>query len=87
MAATLIRYPDENGQGSADIIDLLTMYPDTRSRIVRLLGELEASYALARPSSSGPSGARIGQAESPHVSAELLGSFHVADVPGAGDHH
>ena len=35
---------DENGQ--ADIIDLLTMYPDARRRVVRLVGELEASDQL-----------------------------------------
>jgi hypothetical protein len=27
----------------ADMIDLLTMYPDERRRVVRLLGELEAN--------------------------------------------
>jgi len=29
----------------ADIIDLLTMYPDARRRVVRLLGEIEAATA------------------------------------------
>ena len=37
-----MRYRDQNGQGWADIIDLLTMYPDVRRRVVLLLGELEA---------------------------------------------
>ena len=37
-----MRYRDENGQRWADIIDLLTMYPDARRHVVRLLGELEA---------------------------------------------
>jgi hypothetical protein len=35
-----MRYRDENGQGWPDIIDLLSMYPDARRRVVRLLGEL-----------------------------------------------
>jgi hypothetical protein len=29
--------------GRADIIDLLTMYPDARRRVVRVLSEIEAS--------------------------------------------
>ena len=28
----------------ADIIDMLTMYPDARRRLVRVLGELEADH-------------------------------------------
>ena len=39
----LMRYRDENGQRWADIIDALTMNPDARRKVVRLLGELEAS--------------------------------------------
>jgi hypothetical protein len=35
-----MRYRDENGKGWADIIDFLTMWPDARRRVVRLLGEL-----------------------------------------------
>ena len=31
IASTLMRYRDENGQGWADIIDLLMMYPDDGS--------------------------------------------------------
>ena len=38
-----MRYRDENGQGWADIIDFLTMYPDARRGVVRVLAELEAS--------------------------------------------
>ena len=41
-ASTLMRYRDENGQGWADIIDLLTMFPDARRRVVRILGEIDA---------------------------------------------
>jgi len=37
-----MRYRDQNGQGWADIIDLLTMYPDARRRVVRLLAEIGA---------------------------------------------
>jgi len=38
----LMRYRDQNGQEWADTIDLLTMYPDARRRVARLLGESEA---------------------------------------------
>jgi hypothetical protein len=41
IAPRLMRYRDPNGQDWADIIDFLTMYPDARRRVVRLLGELE----------------------------------------------
>ena len=34
---------DQNGQDWADIIDFLTMYPQARRRVARLLGEIEAS--------------------------------------------
>jgi len=37
-----MRYQDRNGQDWADIIDFLTMHPDSRRIIVRLLGEIEA---------------------------------------------
>jgi len=37
-----MRYRDQNGQGRADIIDLLTMYPEARRSAVRMLGELDA---------------------------------------------
>jgi hypothetical protein len=33
---------NENGKGWADIIDLLTMYPDARRRVARVLGEIDA---------------------------------------------
>jgi hypothetical protein len=42
VSARLMRYRDERGQGWADVLDLLSMYPDARRRIVRLLGELAA---------------------------------------------
>jgi hypothetical protein len=37
-----LRYRDQNGQHSADIIDMLTMHPNGRRKVVRLLGELDA---------------------------------------------
>jgi hypothetical protein len=36
------RMPSKSQQNRADIIDLLTMYPDARRRVVRLLGEIGA---------------------------------------------
>jgi hypothetical protein len=39
--AMLMRYRDPNGQDWADIIDLLTMYPDARREVVRVLGEID----------------------------------------------
>jgi len=36
-------YRDQNGQDWADIIDMLTMDPDARRQVVRMLAELEAS--------------------------------------------
>jgi hypothetical protein len=42
IASDLLRYRDERGDDWADIIDMLTMYPDARRRVVRLLGEIEA---------------------------------------------
>ena len=42
IASQLLRYGDQNGQDWADIIDMLTMYPEERRRVARLLGEIEA---------------------------------------------
>jgi hypothetical protein len=36
----LLRYRDGRGDDRADIIDMLTMQPGERRRVVRLLGEL-----------------------------------------------
>jgi hypothetical protein len=38
-----MRYRDENGQRSADLIDFLTMWPDARRQVVRLLAEINNS--------------------------------------------
>jgi hypothetical protein len=45
IAMQLLRYPDENGQGWADIIDFLTMHPDVRRQIVRLIAEFSTGEA------------------------------------------
>jgi hypothetical protein len=42
IASQLMRYRDENAQRWADVIDFLTMYPDARRHVVRLLGEIVA---------------------------------------------
>jgi hypothetical protein len=42
IASMLMRYRDQNGQRWADLIDFLTMYPDARRRVVRLLGKIDA---------------------------------------------
>jgi hypothetical protein len=46
VASQLLRYRDGHGDDRADIIDFLTMYPEARRRVVRLLGEIEASTQL-----------------------------------------
>jgi hypothetical protein len=45
IASRLMRYRDQNGQDWADIIDFLTMYPDARRRVARLLSEIDAHLA------------------------------------------
>jgi hypothetical protein len=42
ISSQLLRYRDGHGDDWADIIDMLTMHPDARRRVVRLLGEIEA---------------------------------------------
>jgi len=39
IASRLLRYRDAHGDDWADIIDMLTMYPEARRRVVRLLGD------------------------------------------------
>jgi hypothetical protein len=41
IASELLRYRDGHGDDWADIIDMLTMHPETRRKVARLLGELE----------------------------------------------
>jgi len=43
IASSLMRYRDQNGQAWSDIIDMLTMHPEARRKVVRLLGEIQAS--------------------------------------------
>jgi hypothetical protein len=40
----LLRYRDGHGDDRADIIDMLTMHPEERRRVVRLLGEAVAFW-------------------------------------------
>jgi hypothetical protein len=42
IASDLLRYRDGRGDDWADIIDFLTMYPDARRRVARLLAEIGA---------------------------------------------
>jgi hypothetical protein len=46
IASRLMRYRDQNGQDWADIIDFLTMHPDARRQVVRILAELSAGELL-----------------------------------------
>jgi len=45
IVSRLLRYRDERGDDWADIIDMLTMYPEARRKVVRLLAELDAGAA------------------------------------------
>ena len=42
VSSQLLRYRDGHGDDWADIIDMLTMHPEERRRVARLLGEIEA---------------------------------------------
>jgi hypothetical protein len=42
ISSRLMRYRDRNEQDWADIIDFLTMWPDARRQVVRVLGEIDA---------------------------------------------
>jgi hypothetical protein len=39
-----MRYCDQNGDDWADIIDMLTMHPEAREKVVPVLGELGALH-------------------------------------------
>ena len=43
ISSQLMRYRDERGDDWADIIDMLTMHPEERRKVVRLLAEIEAA--------------------------------------------
>ena len=47
IAQLLLRYGDASGDGWADLIDTLTMYPDVRRQAVRLLAEIDATASWA----------------------------------------
>ena len=38
-----LRYRDRHGDDWADVIDFLTMHPEERRQVVRLLGEIQSS--------------------------------------------
>ena len=42
IAAELLRFGDANGDGWADVIDTLSMYPDVRRQAVQLLAEIDS---------------------------------------------
>ena len=42
IASQLLRYRDQRGNDWADIIDLLTMHPEERRLVARLLAEIDA---------------------------------------------
>jgi hypothetical protein len=42
VSSWLLRYRDGRGGDWADIIDMLTLHPEERRRVVRLLGEIDA---------------------------------------------
>ena len=42
ISSQLMRYRDERGDDWADIIDMLTMHPEARRQVVRVLAEIDA---------------------------------------------
>jgi hypothetical protein len=42
VASQLLRYRDGHSDDWADIIDMLTMHPEVRRRVVRILAEIDA---------------------------------------------
>jgi hypothetical protein len=48
IASQLLRYRDERGDDWADMIDMLTMHPEARRSVARMLGEIEADGADPR---------------------------------------
>jgi hypothetical protein len=45
IASEQLRYRDERGDDWADIIDMLTLHPQERRRVVRILAEIDAAGA------------------------------------------
>jgi hypothetical protein len=58
IASQLMRYRDQNGQDWADIIDFLTMYPEVRRRVTRLLGRSRPGSISRRSRIEGVGGER-----------------------------
>jgi hypothetical protein len=44
VSSWVLRYRDGHGDDWADIIDMLTMHPEERRQVVRVLGELDALH-------------------------------------------
>jgi hypothetical protein len=42
ISSRLMRYRDQTGNDWADIIDFLTMHPDARRQVARVLAEIDA---------------------------------------------
>jgi hypothetical protein len=53
IASDLLRYRDQTGDDWADIIDMLTLHPEARRRVVRLLSEIDTRWWRSR--NAGPS--------------------------------
>jgi hypothetical protein len=53
IAQELLRYGDASGNGWADVIDTLTMYPDVRRQAVRILAEVGGRGKMSRDRSGG----------------------------------
>jgi hypothetical protein len=78
ISSRLMRYRDERGGDWADIIDLLTMHPEVRRRVVRMLGEIEATNCpipVREPSRWLPAlvRGRSGQPSSQTIPGRMLG--------------
>jgi hypothetical protein len=43
IASHLLRYRDGRGDDWADIIDMLTIHPKARRKVIRVLGEIDAA--------------------------------------------
>jgi hypothetical protein len=43
ISSRLMRYRDGRGNDWVDIIDMLTLHPEARRKLVRLLAEIEAA--------------------------------------------
>ena len=53
IAQEILRYGDASGNGWADVIDMLTMYPDVRRQAVRILAEVGGRGKMSRYRSGG----------------------------------